>query len=89
MINLSKFDAHYNTDCREWISTSEFVNQFPEGAIKQINGEIYACKEIAIKYAQFIDPKYDLICTQILSEFFKGAEPIEGSIFSFRFHCNY
>ena len=94
-INVSMFDRHYDSDARQWIeSESEFISLFLEGKdkykyIRELNGDLWTCKEIAIKYAQTLDPKLELACLKILGTFFNGYEEIEGSIFSFRFHCNY
>jgi hypothetical protein len=94
-INLSAFDLQYNSDSKQWLENEvEFINLFLDGKdkdkyIREVNGELWTCKELAIKYAQTLDPKLEIACIKVLGSFFNGYEDIEGSIFSFRFHCKY
>lgn len=92
-MNISIFARHYGDDVEKWIESQTkmilrlCLEKSGRDVLEVIDGDVWACREIAIKYAQYLSPELELTCLKILDSFFKCEPPyqkIEGSIISFK-----
>ena len=77
------FADYYDCDVKEWIDNNqEFINQCEP--IRIVEGEYFACHEIALKYAQSLSPALELICLKLISKLLSPPPRPQGSILSIR-----
>lgn len=95
LINISKFAQHYSDDVDSWIMRNKYlidalIIDDKSKVLSYIDSEWFACRELAIKYAQYLSPEMEVIILRLIAKAIEPNEPPEGSIFSFKFtsHLN-
>ena len=84
-INISVFARHYENDIDKWINDNiAFISR--ESHVEYIEGEWYASREIALKYAQYLSPELETACLKYLAKSLEDREI--NSIFSVRVLIN-
>ena len=84
MINLTKIAKSFKKRIDVWLksqSTQDFISEFsnltPNGGscIETINGSgTWACREVALEFAQWISPKFKVFCIKKLDELFQTGK---------------
>lgn len=95
LVNISEFAKHYNDDVDFWLIKNKYlidklITDDRLKVLSYIDSEWYACRELAIKYAQHLSTDMEVLLLRLIAKAIEPNDPPDGSIFSFKFtsHLN-